>query len=503
MNNNQFDALMQITNLSNREVARLLDIHPSFITRIRKGQRKPPKGELFLNTVSNLFAEHITTEYQVVAVEQLLMLHEPLPKNNSEVASILKDWLTKDEANVRPNMTGTIISHITEDRDHLMSLPTGIPAELSSRITSITPEYAHFYYGNAGKREAVLNFLLYLNRTNEPKELTLFSDEDMLWLTEDSHYLKTWGILIMNLLHNGSTIRIIHNISRDNTELEHAISFWMPLYMTGRIEPYYLPSSTDNTKCRSLFVAEGIAAVSSCSVAGISGNMPVLLTFDEKTVAGFSDEFTALFAPARLLMKIFKNEEYHALHASLSYFLKKASTFTYAGSVPSLYTMPIQVVRACSEDPANQDYRLLCKTAREGLRNRLKRGYDVTDIIHLPSLQKLKNELPVIPLTDLFCGEPQVYQISEFKEHLQAILTLAEQEEHYHLILSRRFPDTAAAFFDGKTVFVGNATPPSTVFAISEPGMCQAFSSYLKDIQTRARDKAETIEMLKKYIEKI
>ena len=127
-------------------------------------------------------------------------------------------------------------------------------------------EESSYFYGTAGKRQSVLRFLGDLAESGQAYQLRLYSDEDMSWLYEDPLFTRRWAILLMKLLHTGTRIRIPHNITRDSNEMFEAVRNWIPLYMTGAVEPYYYPRLRDGVYHRSLFIASGHSALISDSV---------------------------------------------------------------------------------------------------------------------------------------------------------------------------------------------------------------------------------------------
>jgi hypothetical protein len=82
----------------------------------------------------------------------------------------------------------------------------------------------------------------------------LYSDEDMGWLTETGFRAK-WMALLPQALRRGHRITIIHTVNRGFDEMLSAIEKWLPIYMTGAVEPYYCPRPRDGILLRTLFIA--------------------------------------------------------------------------------------------------------------------------------------------------------------------------------------------------------------------------------------------------------
>lgn len=84
-------------------------------------------------------------------------------------------------------------------------------------------------------------------------ELWLYSDEPMGWLTDDPQFKANWAFLMLSCLKARVKIRILHNINRGVEEMVAAIRSWLPLYMSGLIEPYACRKPKDPRFFRTMF----------------------------------------------------------------------------------------------------------------------------------------------------------------------------------------------------------------------------------------------------------
>ena len=99
-------------------------------------------------------------------------------------------------------------------------------------------------------------------------DLLLFSDEDMVWLYEDEAFALRWNTLMLQLIHAGSRIRIVHTLGRNVQDMWEAVRSWLPLYSTGAVEPWYCPRLRDGIFKRTMFLASGHSALVASSVPG-------------------------------------------------------------------------------------------------------------------------------------------------------------------------------------------------------------------------------------------
>ncbi len=297
----KIDFLMTLTGTRNSELGRALHFDASYISRIRSGKRGLPKGQPFLEPAGIFFARAIREDYQKEAAEKAMELTSPWPMEEKEAARILRSWLfDKTPASKQQTPIGNAL-------DALMQ---SFAAESGSRSRYIPDEGIsapmQLFFGNKGKRDAVITFLEELAKTQKAHTLLLFSDEDMVWLYEDVTFLRTWMTLMQQLIRTGSRIRIIHSIGRSAGDMWEAVRNWMPLYATGAVEPWYCPRLRDGIFKRTEFIAQGHSAVFGSSVPGQTGNLINALIRSPEAADTMQREFEAFLALCKPLMEVFR-----------------------------------------------------------------------------------------------------------------------------------------------------------------------------------------------------
>ena len=292
----KIDFLMTLTNTRNSELGRALHFDASYISRIRSGKRGLPKGQPFIDPAGIFFARGIREEYQKTAAAQELSPQGYWPEDENEAADLIRRWLAGEKAKEDP--VAKLLAAMQADS---RTMPA---ASMKYKSSEGNPAAATYYYGNSGRRDCVVNFLSTLCKTGTPHTLLVRSDEDITWMMEDPVFIQTWASLMLKLIANGSRICIIHSISRDMNEMWEAVQEWMPLYMTGAIEPWYYPNLRDGILRRTLFVAPGQAAIVSISVKGQRDNGVNVYVTDPRAVEALKNEYDAYLALCRPLMEI-------------------------------------------------------------------------------------------------------------------------------------------------------------------------------------------------------
>ncbi len=329
MTSEKLDILMKITDTKNSALGRALSFDPSYIGRIRSGKRGIPKHMPFVEPAAAYFAKNIKTDYQKKLVSEVVYGGKPIPDDKSTLEAIIIRWLNEDNSTKNAMASIDLFLHELAAAGNLESMAPGVNITLnniSEHEAFSTPLY---FYGNEGKRKATEIFLSKLCAEKKPHTLLLFSDEDMSWLYENPVFAKKWAGYLFELLSTGSHIKIIHTINRNLNDLMEAIKNWLPLYISGNIEPYYYPRLRDGIYHRTLFLAVDCFAVISSSIGNNTVDMPNLFIDEPNAIKGFEMEFDNYLSLCLPLMKIYKTAEAEKLNASLTRFANSNNEVYY------------------------------------------------------------------------------------------------------------------------------------------------------------------------------
>lgn len=481
----KLDFIMKVTNTKNSTLGRALSFDSSYIGRIRSGKRGLPKNQAFIEPAAEFFARNLCEPYQKATIAEAVFPGRPWPEDREEAKALLISWF----------------SH----RDSFGNPPAGdMPFEdAPSAQTAGAPEKTLFSYGNSGKRLAVETFLTELCASGGPHTLLLYSDEDMSWLYENGDFAARWSSLLLELISNGTQIRIIHTVSRGTGEILEAVEKWLPLYATGAIHPYFYPKLRDGIIRRTLFIARGSLALTANSVGSHTQETLNILTRDPGAVRALEAEFTDYFAMCRPLMKVFDLRNSDDYRKTLAEFEKSPGNLITALPVFSHFTMPPQVIESMAARTGSRQFAETLKASSENFREKLARGYTAVEILHLPPPEAVKAGKVSVPMCDLF-GQPGLcYTADEFCAHLESAAEFLRREEGYRIVLSDSVSKNILLFAkeDTGTIFARSAAP-TTVFGISEQNMTAAFWEFLWRLAAGDCGREKTIRSLEEYLKR-
>lgn len=232
----KLDLLMNMTQISNNEVAHALQVDPSLISRFRTGRRVPSLKSGNIEKLAEYFASMITQEYQKAALAELFdTMITPEDDPAEFFTPLLLDFLL--DKNQLDN--GSITLFLKAIGSWKEKRPRDYRSALN-RFDHV--QGCHTCTGPEGLRDGVIRILqMAIESESQEKHLFLFSEEPIAWasdsLGQNGHIIT----LLRAAIEKGCRITVIHNLNRSSREINEAIQKWFPSYLSGAIESYVLP----------------------------------------------------------------------------------------------------------------------------------------------------------------------------------------------------------------------------------------------------------------------
>jgi len=485
----KLNLIMNITNTTNSILARAISIDPSLVSRLRRGDRTPSKNQNYIRAMSEFFARNCTTEYQKAALRE--MLQKDLPGNDSELTALIDTWFLEDI--MQTDSVANFIDSLTNFQ--FRKVPNALDPDSLDIIDNMKSDETIFY-GTEGKRNAVIKFLSLVIKRKSPTTLFLFSEESIDWLTENPKFTALWAALLVKVIQNGNKIKIIHVINRNLDEMLLGIEKWLPLYMTGAIEPYYYAKSRDGIFKRTLFIALDTAVVTSSSVGDGAKNAANFFYTDKNTIAALTEEYQEYFSLCRPLMRIFTPNNPGDYLSVLTEFEEEEGNSVLKNDMFSTITMPFDVAASiCSRIDYDNRSKLLSYHQNRTTRfeNSLQ-NYYFTEIVPIPDLRAIQSGKVMTSFPTMFTHAPLFYTPKEFSKHLQNIIKLLQTFDTYnvHLIPTSQIDGCSVYCKEDVGVIIEKSTPPAITFAINESNMNAAFWDYMRlMLSKQPRDKVQ------------
>lgn len=477
---NKLDLLMDLTKTSNSQLARSVSLDASFISRLRHGVRIPVKHSGYITAMARYFARSLNSDYQKAALLEAVKSSSQMKPHESEsMEDFLCEWLLEP-----PMSRSDSIDDFLEEIGHFQfKKPDPAKGEDAGDSVPGSLSDVEIFFGTAGKREAVLKFLSLVMHNDTPQTLLLYSNEDLSWLSDAPDYLTRWAALMFQVLKNGNRIKMIHTINRNIDEMLTGIKGWVPIYMTGSIEPYYYPKTRDGIFRRTLFIAPETAAVTSSSVRNNIENTANLLFTRKDAVQALKEEYDDFISLCRPLMRIFNPfNQGNYLETLAEFEAEKGDTITKSNTLTNI-TMPVQLTARLIERLQDPSLKYLISYNKEkSIRfNTLLQEHRFTEIFPLPDLDSIFNGKAVINFSDMPVRMPLFYTPEEYKLHLENIIRLLKTCKNYHVYFANddHLGESVVCVKEDVGVLVAKASSPSVIFAINESNLTAAFWDYM------------------------
>lgn len=497
--------LMHAQNVSSSRLAKALSVDTSLVSRWRKGTRTPGRNSGYIHEIAAYFVMHADLDYQKAALYELIGLRpDSKRKNNHQLISALENWLQQESTPDTAAFTGFF-----RELSRFTAAPAPMPAAAPLQLPKGQAVTSEIFYGIEGKRRGVLRFLALAAEQEAPRTLLLYSDEDMDWMIADRSFLEQWSLLLGKVIAKGNKIKIIHTVNRDLSEMLVAIERWLPLYMTGAIEPYYYPKYRPCVFRRTMFLLPDIAALTSECHIDRTEQAPNFLHTEPQLLASLQGTFQAYLELCRPLMRIITRQNPADILELLAEFDDQPGDFFYKANSPSFLSMPAALLEGLLQraySPAFPKEYLLDfhKKRMESFQTQLA-AYSYTEIISLPSLENILGGRVLIPLSVLFADQTIYYTPDEFLLHIQNVLRLVQQYKNYNLY---DFPNPLSGVNltvkEDVGALITKGTQPPAIFAFNQLNMTDAFFSFMRNdhssIPAREKMKKTAVKRLEECI---
>lgn len=419
--------------------------------------------------------------------------------SETELAQLIKNWLA-EPLSPSNRLVDSLLSKIGMFKTP--HVPEKIEPTLMGQKIS-----CEVFYSIEGKRRGMMKFLSLAASHETPGTLLLYSDEHIGWFTEDRSYMLQLAGTVISLAKLGWKVKMVHTVSRDISDMMVAIEFWIPLYMTGSVEPYYNPRYREHYFRRALFVAPKLAAFVSTSFEESQRDAPSFLFTEPQIVDLLTSEYEKFLSTCRPLMRIPKigSEEMFSL---LEEFEEQGTLGYMISDGLPLVTMPGSVLEKILKRNNIEHDRMISHWRRRStfFENNLK-SYPQTHVCTVPDPEKVKSGKMLVELPE--SGLEIHYDPNEYAEHLAHTLEFVKKYENYRFYLSQKAitSNVHVSVKDQVGVIVFKKDSPIRLFAINQPDMTNAFYCYAEDfvyhLPKQYKDRSHVIELLESLLEEI
>ena len=481
----RLDKTMTLLDISNGQLAAALNVDVSLISRYRSGVYHPNKNRQIKERLADQLLARAEKQNGVDALAGLCGM---TPEELS--AEDLMAWLCESGEEDASDMAETILRSI-----ETFTPGQGVP-EAPPELPPIRE--AAQYWGTEGLRAAVVRFLA--ETVREGGELLLYSDEPMDWMSGDREFFALWAALMAACVRRGVRVRIIHNVDRIGSEMAAAIQGWLPLYMSGMIEPYLFRTPRNARFHHTLFLRPGSAGIRGFFPAGAGEKRWYEYLTGRAHLEALEEGFGAMLAGSAPFLKTYRPDRAADFWRSCREDPPAEWISLLAGL--SLPTMPeVLLVRILDRNGVTGAVRARIldqhRDHRQQLLLMLSEG-SVQELLCLPDRSAVERGEVKLNLGAELVDLTLTYTPEEYREHAAAIRQLVDLERNYHLTLLPQAPFRDLQLFTMKqTVAVLRCREPHTAFVFRNDALTRSVTEYCGElIRQYAADRLMTMRAL-------
>lgn len=454
---------MSLAGLSNVRLSQLINTDASLISRYRSGLRMPRVNSEINVPLGQVLWKNINKKENK---DELARAMECSEENLSEEAFF--KWLFDYSLYKDNNITAA---------ERLLDIFESYSAETGLKLPDVEPilrgeevsEKTDVYFGNEGLRSAVIRFLSGAVKDSVP-ELWLYSEEDMSWMIGDENFRLKWAVLMSECVRRGTKIRIIHNIDRKLDEMIGAIESWLPLYMSGMIEPYYCTRIKDSRFLHTIFLCPGKYCIEACNVSG-TGNEGIYNFYEDKPrLEMYRYAYEKLLENSKPLLRF----------NVPGYIESDESDILLMQNTLSLATMPNELINKPEMAFLYDEWVIRSKVLNEAL----ERGLNIYELI--PKTDPEGTDVTMESICIKNAVLMPIYSKEQYLLHIKNIISLSEKYHNYHFcaLPAARFSNIKI-LCSNDFINIINMKRPQISFCFTHPLMCRAFMVYLDSIRNQ------------------
>mgnify|MGYP003367551073 FL=1 len=480
-----FHTLLTVVPINISDLARFLNYDPSYISRIRNGQRQPANPTEFARKISIFVTKHFQTVEQKAVISSLINCPMEELSNYTDFQDRMTNWLLAGSGAVKDSMT-VFLEKLDEFNlnEYIHSIHFN---ELKIPSVPFQIPISRTYWGIKEMMESELDFLKATVLSKSTAPVIMYSDMPMKEMAKDPEFPKKWMFGMAMMLKKGLHLYQIHNLDRSFDEMMLGLESWIPMYMTGLISPYYLKNTQNNTFLHLLKVS-GSAALSGEAITGCHENGKYYLTKSKREVAYYQRRADELLKNADSLMDIYRSEREAELNTFLISDIRKSGKRRGIRSTLPLYTISEELlerilIRHDIDGRQKQRIRKHVKMQKERIISILA-SETLEDEVPALTPEEFSKNPPVLDLSGIFCETNLPYSEEEYMMHMNDTKAFARKNPNYILRISttHAFHNLQILVHEGQWAIISKSKAPAIHFIIHHPKLRNAIENFIPPI---------------------
>lgn len=303
----KFDSIVSALSIDMAKLAEFMNFDKSYLYRVRRNQRRPNDLKAFSKSLCEYICSYHNAKKDTDLIYNVLSDYANYDNTDFSLYDVLFNWFN----NEKPPNGETRIGSLLEKIDSF-NINEYIKLHKAEEInTPRIPNYlptSKQYYGIDQGYKGQLDFFRSTLLSKSKESIFIYTDMPFFGTNSFDEFNRKMMMAFSACLRQGYTINIIHYLDRSLKELGLIFEEWIPIYMTGRVNSYYLLNDSVNSFHHLLFVSGNIAL----NGVGISNNhskVKYSLTTNKREVQFYRDLSNEMLKATTPLVEIYPEEK--------------------------------------------------------------------------------------------------------------------------------------------------------------------------------------------------
>lgn len=470
--------LMDRLHISIREIAKATGKDISYISRIRTGERKPAEPREMVEKIAGYIVEEHNGKVDLEILAELMdcRIFDISGKNNRKYFyERICSWLYSDDSSPQKYVKEFI--HKLDE----FSLEKYVPEKRAASISS--GKETETAYGFESIADMTENFINATLDSDSKEPVTI------CWSSlEESTDLKEYEYLVGNiayLLEKGLHIRSVHLGETPIYEMMKWLEIWLPLYMTGQIESYYIDRDADKLLDRFTIIS-GAAVLDSEGLLGNKNSYRTYMTRNIEEIKYYNKRVEDIIQNSSRMISVIDYENKERRKDFMSEDSETSGKRKNILSTPPIYTISDELLnRILQRNEIPEEDGLRIKAYIDSERRRIigilkKSG--IEEYVSEVSRDEYLDKPVFLSLSGLFYQRDIFYTFEEYQEHLELVRDFQKKHKNYLLRLGKDMGFRKIQIFmhEGQWVMVSKNKSPVIHFVIEHPAIRQNMEKMLE-----------------------
>ena len=473
---NNLNILIKELKINVADLSRYMGFDASYLSKIRTGERTPKNIDDFINGI----CKYISDNYR--RIEDKEKLSNIIGYSISdEYNNDLINWISNDNS-INNNSINSFLEKL-DDFDLNDYIETIKFDKLKVPTMPINFPKSKNYYGLEGFKNSQLDTLKGIVLSKSKEDIFFYSNMPMTEASKDLDFTKKFMFGLALILKKGQHINIIHNLDRPFNELMMGLEGWIPLYMTGLINPYYYKDNY-NYVYNTIDISSGMYAMNGRCINGNINKSSFYLTNKKDELKYYKDNSKSLLKKANSLIDIYNVNRKSDFNKYINNINDDINNIYY--NLP-IYTISNELLdKILIRNNINKKNQKLIKEYVNNEKKRINKLLINNKILdEISVLDKVDFNLN-LSLSGIFYDKKINYNYEEYKEHLDLIKKYKKENKNYNykFINNNTFKNINISIINDNSFIVSKENAPSIHFVFNHPKLTNAIKNFkpqLKD----------------------